>query len=174
MISTPGQKVSIMLLGKSRRQLLTDSERKKWWGQSGNKIKRCLLLWRKAMTNLDSVLKSRDTTLPTKVHIVKAMAFPVIMYGCQSWTKKKAECQRIDAFKLRCCRRLSRVPWTAGKLNRSILKEINPEYSLKGLMMKLKLQYLGHLMWKPTHWKRPWCWEKLKAKGDMGGTGWDG
>ena len=174
MISTPGQKVSIMLLGKSRRQLLTDSERKKWRGQSGNKIKRCLLLWRKAMTNLDSVLKSRDTTLPTKVHIVKAMAFPVIMYGCQSWTKKKAECQRIDAFKLRCCRRPFRVPWTAGKLNQSILKEINPEYSLKGLMLKLKLQYLGHLMWKPTHWKRPWCWEKLKAKGDMGGTGWDG
>ena len=174
MISTPGQKVSIMLLGKSRGQLLTDSERKKWWGQSGNKIKRCLLLWRKAMTNLDSVLKSRDTTLPTKVHIVKAMAFPVIMYGCQSWTKKKAECKRIDAFELWCCRRLFRVPWTAGKLNWSILKEINPEYSLKGLMLKLKLQHLGHLIWKPTHWKRLWCWEKLKAKGDMGGTGWDG
>ena len=115
-------------------------------GDCSHEIKRCLLLGRKAMTNLDSLLKSRDITLPTKVHLVKAMVFPVIMYGCQSWTKKKAECQRIDAFKLRCCRRLSRVPWTAGKLNRSILKEINPEYLMEGLMLKLKLQHFGHLM----------------------------
>ena len=105
-------------------------------------IKRCLILGRKAMTNLDSVLKSRDITLPTKVHIVNAMAFPVVMYRCESWTTKKAECQRIDAFELWCWRRLLRVPWTEGRSN----QEINPEYLLEGLMLKLKLQYLGRLM----------------------------
>jgi len=105
-----------------------------------------LLLGRKAMTNLNSILKSRDTTLATKVHLVKAMVFPVVMNGCESWTIKKAECQRIDAFELWCCRRLLRVPWTARRPNQSILKEISPEYSLKGLMLKLKLQYSGHLM----------------------------
>ena len=109
-------------------------------------IKICLPLGRKGMTNLDSVFKSRDITLPKKVHIVKAMVFPVIMYGCESWTVKKAEHQRIDAFELWCWRRLLRVPWTARRLNLSILKEINPEYSLEGLMLKLKLQYFGHLM----------------------------
>ena len=98
------------------------------------------------MTNLDSILKSRDITLPTKVHLVKDMVFLVVMYGCQSWTIKKAECQRIDAFELWCCRRLLRVPWTARRSNQSILKEISPEYSLEGLMLKLKLQYFGHLM----------------------------
>ena len=98
------------------------------------------------MTNLDSMLKSRDITLPTKVHLVKAMVFPVIMYGCESWTEKKAESQRIDAFELWCWRRLLRVPWTARRSNQSILKEINPEYSSEGLMLKLKLQYFGHLM----------------------------
>ena len=98
------------------------------------------------MTNLDSILKSRDISLPAKVHIVKAMVFPVVMYGCENWTLKKAERQRIDAFKLWCSRRLLRVPWTARKSNQSILKEINPEYSLEGLMLKLKLQYFGHLM----------------------------
>ena len=98
------------------------------------------------MTNLDSILKSRDISLPAKVHIVKAMVFPVVMYGCENWTLKKAERQRIDAFKLWCWRRLLRVPWTARKSNQSILKEINPEYSLEGLMLKLKLQYFGHLM----------------------------
>ena len=103
-----------------------------------------MLLGRKAMTNLDSVLKSRDITLPTKVHIVKAMVFPEVMYGCESWTIKKVQCQRIDAFKL-CWRRLLRVPWTPGRSNQSTVKEINPEYSLKGLMLKLKL-YFGHLM----------------------------
>ena len=108
--------------------------------------KRCLLLGRKAMTNLDSIFKSRDITWPTKVHLVKAMVFPVVMYGCESWTVKKAECQRIDAFELWCWRRLLRVPWTAGRSNQSILKKISPEYSLKGLMLKLKLQYFGHLM----------------------------
>ena len=98
------------------------------------------------MTNLDSILKRRDITLPTKVHLVKAMVFPVVMYGCESWTVKKAECQRIDAFELWCWRRLLRVPWTARMSNQSILKEISPEYSLKGLVLKLKLQYFAHLM----------------------------
>ena len=109
-------------------------------------IKRCLLLGRKVMTNLDSILKSRDITLPTKVHLVKTMVFPVVMYGCKSWTIKKAECQRIDTFELWCWRRLLRVPWTARRSNQSILKEISPEYSFEGLMLKLKLQYFGHLM----------------------------
>ena len=115
-------------------------------GDCSHEIKRCLLLRWKAMTNLDSILKSRDITLPTKVHRVKAMVFPVVMYGWKSWTIKKAECWRIDAFELWCCRRLLRVPWTARRSNQSILKEINPEYSLEGLMLKLKLQYFGHLM----------------------------
>ena len=119
-------------------------------GDCNHEIKRHLLLGTKAMTNLDGVLKSRDTTLPTKVHIVKAMVFPVIMYGGESWTIKKAEHQRSDAFEMWCWRRLLRVPWTARK---SILKEINPEYSLGGLMLKLKLQHFGYLM-KSTHWKR--------------------
>ena len=110
------------------------------------KIKRCLLFGRKVMTNLDSILKSRDITLPTKACLVKAMIFLVVMYGCESWTIKKAECRRIDAFELWCWRRLLRVPWTARRSNQSILKEISPEYSLEGLMLKLKLQYFGHLM----------------------------
>ena len=106
-------------------------------GDYSHEIKRCLLLGRKAMTNLDSILKSRDITLPTKVHIVKAMVFPVVMYGCESWTIKEAEHQRMDAFKLWCWRRFLRVPWTVRRSNQSILKEINPEYSLEGLMLKL-------------------------------------
>ena len=105
-----------------------------------------LFLGRKAMTNLDSILKSRDITLPTKVHLVKAMVFPVVIYGCESWTIKKAKHQRTDAFELWCWRRLLRVPWTARRSNQSILKDINPEYSLEGLMLKLKLQYFGQLM----------------------------
>ena len=111
-----------------------------------HEIKTHLLLGRKAMTNLDSILKSRDINLLTKVHLVKAMVFPVVMYGCESWTIKKVEYQRIDAFELWCWRRLLRVPWTARRSNQSILKEISPEYSLEGLMLKLKLQYFGHLM----------------------------
>ena len=111
-------------------------------------IKWCLLLRKKTMTNLDSILKSRDITLPTKVHPVKAMVFPVVMYGCESWTVKKAEHRRIDAFELWCWRRLLRVPWTAGRSNQSILKEISPGCSLEGMMLKLKLQYFGHLMWR--------------------------
>ena len=116
--------------------------------ECNHEIKRRLLLGRKVMTKLDSMLKSSDTTLLTKVHPVKAMAFPVVMYGCQSWTIKKAECQRIDAFELWCWRRLLTIPWTARRSNQSVLKEISPEYSLEGLMLKLKLQYFGHLMQK--------------------------
>ena len=124
-------------------------------GDCSHNIKRHLLLGRKAMTNLDSILKSRDITLPKKVHLVKAMVFPVVMYGCECWTVKKAERRRIDAFELWCWRRLLRVPWIARKSNQSILKEISSEYSLEGLMLKLNLQHFGHLMWKLTHWKRP-------------------
>ena len=127
-------------------------------------IKRRLLLGRKVMTNLDSILKSRDITLPTKVHLVKGMIFPVVMYGCESWTVKKAERQRIDAFELWCWRRLLRVPWTSRRSNQSILKEISPGCSLKGLMMlKLKLQYFGHLM------RRVDSLEKTLMLGGIGG-----
>ena len=115
-------------------------------GDCSHEIKRCLLLGRKVMTNLDSILISRDITLPTKVRLVKAMVFPVVMYGCESWTVKAAEHRRIDAFELWCWRRLLRVPWTARRSNQSILKEISPGCSLEGLMLKLKLQYFGHLM----------------------------
>ena len=127
-------------------------------GGCSHEIKICLLLGRKAMTNLDSLLKSRDTTLSTKVRLVKVMFFPVVMYGCESWTTKKAEHeswttkkaehQRIDAFEMWCWRRLLRVPWTARRSNQSILKEISSEYSLEGLILKLKLQYFGHLIWR--------------------------
>ena len=116
------------------------------FGDCSHEIKRCLLLGRKVMTNLDSILKRRDVTLPAKVHIFKAMFFPVVMYGCESWTVKKAECRRIDAFELWCWRRLLRVPWTARRSTQSILKEISPGCSLVGLMLKLKLQYFGQLM----------------------------
>ena len=115
-------------------------------GECSHEIKRCLLLGRKVMTNLDSIFKSRDITLPTKVRLVKAMVFPVVMYGCESWTVKKAECRGIDAFELWCWRRLLRVPWTARRSNQSILKEISPGISLEGMMVKLKLQYFCHLM----------------------------
>ena len=115
-------------------------------GDYSHEIKICLFLGRKAMTNLDSILKSRDITLATKVHLVKAMVLPAVMYGCESWTVKKVECRRIDTFELWCWRRLLRVPWTARRSKQSILKEISSEYSLEGLMLKLKLQYFGHLM----------------------------
>ena len=156
-----------------------------FWGGSkitadddfSHEIKICLLLGRKVMTNLDSILKSRHITLPAKLHLVKAMFFPVVMYGCESWTIKKAECWRIDASALWCWRSLLRVSWTARRSNQSILTEISPEYSLEGLMLKLKLQYFGLLTWCKdlTHWKRPWCWERLKVGGegdDRGGDGW--
>ena len=123
-------------------------------GGCSHGIKRCLLLGRKIMTKLDSILKSRDITLPTKVRLVKVMVFPVIMYGYDSWTIKKAEHQRIDAFELWCCSRLLRVPWTARRSNQSILKEISPGCSLEGLMLKLKLQYFGHLMRRTDSFKK--------------------
>ena len=123
-------------------------------GDCSHEIKRCLLLGRKVMTNLDSILKSRHITLPTKVHLVKAMVFTVVMYGCESWTIKKAECQKIGAFELWCWRRLLRVPWAAGRSNQSILKQISPEYSLEGLMLKLKLPYFGHLLWRANSFEK--------------------
>jgi len=133
-----------------------------------HEMKRHLLLGRKVMTNLENILKSRDITLPTNVHLVRAMVFPVFMYGCERWTIKKTECQRIDAFELWCWRRLLRVPWTARRSNQSILKEISPGCSLEGLILKLKLQYFGHLM------RRPWYWARLKAGGEGDDRRWDG
>ena len=132
-------------------------------GDCSHEIKRCLLLGKKVMTNLDSIFKSRDITLPTKVCLVKAMVFPVVMYGCESWTVKKAERRRIDAFDLWCWRRLFRVPWTARRFNQSILKEISPGISLKVMMLKLKLQYFGHLM------RRVNSLEKTLMLGGIGG-----
>ena len=127
-----------------------------------------LLLGRKVMTNIDSILKSRDITLPTKVHLVKAVVFPLVIYGCESWTVKKAECRRIDAFELWCWRRLLRVPWTARRSNQSILKVINPEYSLEGLMLKLKLQYFGHLMRRTNLLEKTLMLGKTKARRKRG------
>ena len=146
-------------------------------GYCNHEIKRCLLLWRKVMTNLDSILKSRDITLPTKVPLVKAMVFPVVMHECESWIIKKAEHQRIDAFELWCSRRLLRVPWTARRSNQSILKEINPEYSLEGLMLKLKLQYFGHPMWRTDSFEKTLMLGKIEGgrrRGwqRMGWVGW--
>ena len=132
-------------------------------GDCSHEIQRRLLLGRKVMTNLDSIFKNRDITLPIKVRLVKAMVFPVVMYGCESWTVKKAECQRMDAFELWCWRRLLRVPWTARRSKQSILKEISPGYSLEGLMLKLKHQYFGHLM------RRADSLEKTLMLGGIGG-----
>ena len=136
-----------------------------------HKIKRCLLLGRKAMTNIDSILKSRDITLPTKVHLVKAMLSQVILCGCESWTIKKADHGRIDAFELWCWRRLLKVPWTARRSNQSILKEISPEYSLEGLRLKLKLQYFGHLMGRTDSLEKTLMLERLKARGEGDDSG---
>ena len=126
------------------------------------------------MTNLDSVLKSRDITLPTKFCLVKTMVFPVVMYGCESWTIKKTECQRIDAFEVLCWRRLLRVPWTARRSNQSILKEISPEYSLEDWCWSWNSNTLTTWCEELTHWKWPWCWERLKAGGEGDDRGWDG
>jgi len=142
-------------------------------GNWSHKIKRCLLLARKNLTNLDSILKSRDITLPTKVHLVKAKVFPVVVYRCESWTIKTAEHWRIDAFELWYWRRLLRVPWTARSFNQSIIKEISPEYSLGGLMLELKLQYFGHVMWRTDSLEKLWYWERLKAGGEGDDRGWD-
>ena len=133
-------------------------------GDCSHEIKRRLLLGRKVMANLDSILKSRDITLPTKVHLVKAMVFPVVMYGCESWTIKKAECQRIDAFELWCWRRLLRVPWTARRSNPSILKEMSPGCSLEGLMLKLKLQKFAHLMGRADSFEKTLMLEKIEGR----------
>ena len=142
-----------------------------YWGSKitadtdcSHEIKRCLLLERKSMTNLDSILKSRDITLPPKVCLVKVMVFPVVMFGCESWTIKKAEPQRIDAFELWCQRRLLRVPWTARRPNQSTLKEISPEYSLEGLMLKLKLQSFGHLMQRMNSLEKPLMPGKIEGR----------
>ena len=138
------------------------------------KLKDNLLLGRKVMTILDSILKSRDVTLSTKICLVKAMVFPVVMYGCESWTIKKAEHWRIDAFELWCGRRLLRVPWTARRSNQSILKEISPECSLEGLMLKLKVQYFGHLIWRGDSFEKTLILERLKAGREGDDRGWDG
>ena len=137
-------------------------------GDCSHEIKRCLFLGRKAMTNLDSILKSRDITLLTKVNLVKAMVFPVIMYGCESWTIKKAKPRRIDAFELWCWRRLLRVPWTAGRSSQAILKEISPEYSLEGLMLKLKFQYFNHLMGRTDSFEKTLMLGKIENRRERG------
>ena len=142
-------------------------------GDCSHEIKRRLLLGRKVMTNLDSRFKSRDIALSTKVHLVKAMVFPVVMYGCESWTVKKAERWRIDAFELWCWRRLLRVPWTARRSNQSILKEISPGISLEGLMLKLKLQYFGHLMWRVDSLEKTLMLGGIGAGGERDDRGWD-
>ena len=136
---------SCQIDGETERHFIVEGSKITADGDWSHEIKRHLLLGRKVMTNLDSIFKSRDVTLPTKVHLIKDMIFPVVMYGCESWTIRKAEHRRIDAFELWCWRRLLRVPWTARRSNQSILKEISPAYSLEGLMLKLKLQYFGHL-----------------------------
>ena len=133
-------------------------------GDWSHEIKRCLLLGRKAVTNLDNILKSRVITLPTKVCLLKAMVFSVVMYGCESWAIKKGECRRIDAFEMWCWRRFLRVPWTARRSNQSIAKEISPEYSLEGLMLKLKLQYFGHLMWRTDSLEKTLMLEKIEGR----------
>ena len=135
---------------------------------------RHLLLGKKVVTSLDSILKSRDITLPANVHLVKAMVFPIVMCGCESWTEKKAELWRIDAFELWCWRRLLRVPWSARWSNWFILKEISPEYSSEGLMLKWNSNTLATWCKELTHWKRPWCWETVKAGGEGDERGWDG
>ena len=135
-------------------------------GDYSHEIKRCLLLGRKVITNLDGILNSRDITLPTKVRLVKAMVFPVVMYGCESWTVKKAECQRTVAFELWCWRRLLRIPWTTRRSNQPILKEISPGCSLQGLMLKLKLQYFGHLMRRADSLEKTLMLRRMRAGGE--------
>ena len=138
-----------------------------------HEVKRCLLFGRKAMTNLDSILKNRDVSLPIKVCLVKALVFPVVIYGCESWTVNQAECQRTDAFELWCWRRLLIVLWTERKSNQSLLKEINAEYLLEGLI-PTQSSILATWYEELTHWKRSWCWEGLRAEGEEGDKGWDG
>ena len=154
------------------------SNPRKWaplWTEDGDcshEIKRCLLLGRKVMTNLDSIFKTRDITLPTKVHLVKAMVYPVVMYGCESWTVKKAEPRRIDAFELWCWRRLLRVPWTVRRSYQSILKEISPECSLEGLMLRLKLWYFSNLNWRADSFEKMLMVGKIEDGGEDAGKDW--
>ena len=143
-------------------------------GDCSPEIKRHLLLGRKVMTNLDSILKSRDITLPTEICLVKTLVFPVVTYWCESWTIKKAECWRIDAFELWCWRRLLRVSWTTRRSNQSMLKEISPEYSFEGLMLKLKRQYFGHLMRRTDSFEKTLMWDRVKAGGERDDRRWDG
>ena len=176
--------MKIMASGPTTSQQIDGKQEKQWKtiflgskittdGDCSHEIKKCLLLGRKVMTNLESIFKSRDVTLPTKVHLVKAMVFPVVICGCESWTMRKGERWRIDAFELWCWRRLLRVLWTR-RSNQSILKEISPEYLLEGLMLKLKLQYFAHLMWRANSLEKTWCWERLRAEGEGGSRWWDG
>ena len=160
-----GETVADLILGGSK--ITAD-------GDCSHEIKRCLLLGRKVMTNLDSTLKSRDITLPTKVRLVKAMVFPVVMYGCESWTINKGEHRRIDAFELWCWRRLLRVLWTVRRSKQSILKEISPGCSLKDWCWSWNSNTLATCYEELTHWKRPWCWEGLGAGGEGDDRGWDG
>ena len=143
-------------------------------GDCNHENKRPLLLRRKVMSNLDSIFKSRDITLPTKIRLVKAMVFLVVMYGCESWTVKKAEHRRIAAFELWCWRKLLRVPWNASRSNQSVMKELRPGICLERMMLKLKLQYFGHLMWRVDSLEKTWCWEGLGAGGEGDDRGWDG
>ena len=143
-------------------------------GDCSHKIKRCMFLGRKAMTNLDTVLKRRNITLLTKIHLVKAMVFPVVMHGCESWTINKAEHQRIEAFELWCLRRLLIVLWTTRRPNQSILNEISPEFHWKDWCWSWRSNTLSTWCEEPTHWKRPWCWERSKAGGEGNDRGWDG
>ena len=172
------QKIKIMASSPFSSWQIEGKQWKQWqtllfgdpmkWKDWTHELKRCLLLGRKVVTKLDSILKSRDITLPTKVHLVKAMVFPVVMYGCESWTIKKAEYQRIDAFELWCWRRLLRVPWTARGSNQSILKDISPEYSLEGLMLKVKFQYFGHLMWTTDSFEKTLMLGKIEGRRKRG------
>ena len=159
---------------KQWQTLFWEAPRSLQMGTEAIKIKRHLFLGRKAMTNLDSVLKSREITLPTKVCLVKAMVFPVVTYGYESWTIKKAEGRRIDAFELWCWRRLLRVPWTARRSYQSILREISPEYSLEDWYWSWNSNTLAPWWEERTHWKWPWCWERLKAGGEGNDRAWDG
>ena len=193
-VEEESEKVGLLKLSIQKTKIMASGPITSWWvdgetmemvrdfvlggskipanGDCSQEIKRRSLLGRKALTNLDSILKSRYTALPTMVCLVKAVVFPVVMYGCESWTIKKAECWRIDAFELWCWRRLWRVHWTVRRSNQSIVQEISPEHSLEELMLNLKLQYFGHLMGR-TDSEIPFCWERLKARGKGGNRGWD-
>ena len=171
---TPGSITSWQIDGETVADIIFLGSKINADGDSRHEIKRHLLFGRRIMTNLDSILKRRDITLSTKVHLVKAMVFPVVMYGYESWTIKKVEHRRIDVFEVWCWRRLLRVHWTARRFNQSLLMEISPWCSLEGLMLKLKLQYFGTWYEELTHWENTGCWERLKVGGEQDDRGWDG